>query len=31
MNALDQYDYYDVSIKGMKKFESMNLEDKLEQ
>lgn len=31
MNALDQYDYYDAEIKGMKKFESMNLEDKLEQ
>lgn len=29
MNALDQYDYYDNRIKGMKKFESMNLEDKL--
>lgn len=28
MNALDQYDYYDSEIKGMKKFESMNLEDK---
>lgn len=29
INALDQYDYYDVSIRGMKKFETMNLEDKL--
>lgn len=31
VNALDQYDYFDSNIHGMKKFESMTLSDKEEQ